>query len=209
MAKKYDYFEAFNKQAKLSVKAAEILVEAIKNFKKHQASELAEPMRTVHEIEHSGDMINHETINQVARDFITPFDREDILALTHTFDTILDRVEDVVRLFYIYDVQKMHDGALDFATIILKSCKTLVEATDELRNFKKTDALHEKIVRINDYEEAGDELYLQSIRGLYKNHTENPMRVIVWSRIFDGLEKCCDSCETAADAIAAALLKNS
>lgn len=209
MGKKYDYFAALNKQAQLSVKAAEILIEAINGFKKHHSSALAEPMRRVHEIEHEGDTINHNTINQVARDFITPIDREDIVELSHAFDCILDRIEDVVRLFYIYDVQKMHDSALDFATIILNCCKALVEATEEFRNFKKPTELHKKIVMVNDYEEAGDELYMKAIRGLYKNHTEVPMRVIVWSRIFDSLEKTCDCCESAADVLAIAVLKNS
>ena len=46
------------------------------------------------------------------------------------------------------------------------------------------------------------------IRDLHTIDRENPMRVLVWSQIFDRMEKCCDSCEHVADLMNTVMLKN-
>ena len=61
---------------------------------------------------------------------------------------------------------------------------------------------------MNTYEEHADTLYLKVIRDLYTVDRENPMRVLVWSQIFERMEKCCDACEHAADIMNGILIKN-
>ena len=72
-------------------------------------------MEKAHAIEHKGDDINHDIFRNVATDFITPIDREDIIGLAQALDTIIDELEEVIQRFYMYDVF-MHKDALEFCS---------------------------------------------------------------------------------------------
>lgn len=203
---KFDYFEAFEKQAKLAVAEAELLIEAIETFT--EAEKLTDVMDRAHALEHEGDEINHAIFKSVAVDFITPIEREDIINLSQYLDNIIDYIEDVVQRFYMYDVHFMHRSAREFACLIKKSCEALDKAMEDFRNFKKSKKFKSLIIDVNTYEEEADQLFMNVIRDLHTIDRENPMRVLVWSQIFDRMERCCDSCEHAADLMNTVMLKN-
>lgn len=204
--KKFDYFDAFEKQTEIAIKEAELLIETIENFT--SADKLDEPMAYAHNYEHDGDVISHDIFKTIATDFITPFDREDIIGLSQNLDTIIDLIEEVMQLFYMYDIHEMHEQAITFAKYIKKCCVALSDAMSDFRNFKKSKKFKHLIVQVNTYEEEADGLYMEVIRGLHTNDRERPMRVHVWSGIFERMEECCDACEHAADAMSTILLKN-
>ncbi|CAK7038773.1 MAG: hypothetical protein PEGG_01631 [Paraeggerthella hongkongensis] len=208
MAKKekFDYFDAFEKQTKLAMQEADLLIEAIEKFT--EAENLRGAMERAHELEHEGDEINHAIFRTVATDFITPIEREDIIDMSQFLDNIIDYIEDVIQRFYMYDVHFMHHDALEFACLIKKSCEALDTAMEDFRNFKKSKKFKQLIVDVNTYEEEADQLYLQVIRKLHTHDRENPMRVLVWSQIFDRMERCCGACEHVADTMNTVLLKN-
>ena len=203
---KFDYFDAFEKQTKLAVQEADLLIEAVEKFT--EAEKLKEVMERAHELEHEGDEINHAILKTVATDFITPIEREDIIELSQRLDNIVDFIEDVMQRFYMYDVHFMHHDALEFACLIKKSCEALDKAMVDFRNFKKSKKFKQLIVDVNTYEEEADQLYMHVTRKLHTHDKENPMRVLVWSQIFDRMERCCDACENVADTMNTVLLKN-
>ncbi len=204
--KKFDYFEAFEQQTKVAVEEAGLLIEAIEGFT--TAEELKGAMERAHQIEHDGDELNHAIFKNVATDFITPIEREDVVDLAQFLDDIVDYIEDVIQRFYMYDVHFMHKDAHEFACLIKKSCEALDTAMEDFRNFKKSKKFKQLIVDVNTYEEEADQLYMKVIRSLHTEDRENPMRVLVWSQIFSCMEKCCDACEHAADTMNTILLKN-
>ncbi len=208
MAKKhkFDYFDQFEKLSELTVKEADLLIEAIKGFT--SAEDLRPVMERAHELEHEGDEINHAIFQTVATDFITPIEREDIIELAQFLDNIIDYIEDVMQRFYMYDIHVMHEDALEFACLIKKSCEALDKAMEDFRNFKKSKTFKQLIIDVNTYEEEADQLFLKVIRKLHTQDRESPMRVLVWTQIFDRMEKCCDSCEHTADSMSTILLKN-
>ncbi|WP_165043144.1 MULTISPECIES: DUF47 domain-containing protein [unclassified Adlercreutzia] len=208
MAKKdrFDYFDAFEHQAKLAVQEAEVLLEAIENFT--TADKLQSVIDKAHEIEHQGDEINHAVSRSVANDFITPFDREDLLALAHNLDGVIDLIEDVILRFYMYDIHFMHEHAIDFAKLIKKSCQAVEEAMGDFRNFKKSKHFKKLIIKVNDCEEEGDQLYIDVIRSLHTEDRDEPMRVHVWSQIFERMERCCDACEDVSNIMEDVMLRN-
>ena len=203
---KFDYFDAFEKQSAMAVKEAELLIEAIENFT--EAEDLRGIMDRAHQIEHEGDEVNHAIFKTVATDFITPIEREDIINMSQYLDNIIDYIEDVMQRFYMYDVHFMHDDALEFARLIKKSCVALDKAMDDFRNFKKSKKFKELIIDVNSYEEEADQLLIKVIRDLHTKDCDKPMRVLVWSQIFNRMEKCSDACEHAADSMSTILLKN-
>ena len=203
---KYDYFSAFESLSELAVDEADLLIKAIEEFS--TADALKETMEKAHAIEHKGDDINHDIFRNVATDFITPIDREDIIGLAQALDTIIDELEEVIQRFYMYDVHFMHKDALEFAQLLKKECKALNKAMEDFRNFKKSKSFKSLIVKVHDHEEQADQLYIKVIRQLHVEDRENPMRVLVWSKLFDSMEACCDACERASDVMSTIMLKN-
>ncbi len=203
---RFDYFDAFKRLSELAIEESDLLIEVIENF--GTAEEIRDVMEKAHRIEHSGDEQNHLIFQTVATDFITPIEREDIIELTQHLDDIIDYIEDVIQRFYMYDVHFMHDDALEFARIIKKSCLALDKAMDDFRNFKKSEKFKELIIDVNSYEEEADQLLIKVIRDLHTTDRDKPMRVLVWSQIFNRMEKCSDACEHAADTMSTILLKN-
>ena len=203
---KYDYFSAFESLSELAVDEADLLIKAIEDFS--TADALKETMEKAHAIEHKGDDINHDIFRNVATDFITPIDREDIIGLAQALDTIIDELEEVIQRFYMYDAHFMHKDALEFAQLLKKECKALNKAMEDFRNFKKSKKFKELIIDVNSYEEEADQLLIKVIRDLHVNDYDNPMRVQVWTNLFDSMEACCDACELAADVMSTIMLKN-
>ena len=208
MAKKdkFNYFDAFEQQVDIAAKEAEVLIEAIENFK--TAEELEDTLTKAHEIEHEGDYINHIILTNVSTDFITPIERGDIIELAQNLDDITDKIEGVLQRFYMYDIHFMHPQAAEFAQIIMKSVKALRKSMSTFREFKKVKKIRAMVEDVNQLEEQADALYLKTIRNLYTVDAENAVRVEVWSRLFDRFEATCDACETVADTMANIMLKN-
>ena len=205
---KFDYFEAFVKQAEHAQKEAELLIDCVENFA--TASEVKQYISKAHDIEHAADLINHEVHSQVAISFITPIERGDILDLSCALDGVTDDIEEVINSFYIYDVRFMHDNAIAMAKIIEKSTNALVATTKLFRNLKsdKEKELQKWLIKINDIEEEGDDLFMHSIRDLHTQHASHPLRVHAWCRIFESLEDCIDACEQVAGIMGNVILKN-
>ncbi len=203
---KFDYFSAFEDLSELAVKEADLLIETIETFT--SADQLKGVMEKAHEIEHQGDLINHDIFQSVATDFITPIEREDIIQLAQNLDDIIDYIEDVMQRFYMYDIHIMHKDMLEFAHLIRKACKALNKAMEDFRNFKKSKKFKSLIIEVNTHEEEADQLLMHVIRDLHTTDRDNTMRVMVWSQIYNRMEKCADAAEHAADTMSTILLKN-
>ena len=204
--KKYDYFQAYRELTKLAVQESDCLIESLETFT--TGAGLLGIIERVHELENAGDSINHELYSAVAVDFMPPIDREDVVELASALDNVLDYIEDVIDHMYMYDIHVVPADALRFAQIIKKSCETLDRAMVEFHNFKKSKEFKQRIVDINSYEEEADVLNRDVMRHLHTEENAEVMHVLVWSRIYERMEKCCDACEHAADIMSTILLKN-
>jgi uncharacterized protein Yka (UPF0111/DUF47 family) len=49
---------------------------------------------------------------------------------------------------------------------------------------------------------------VSGVRNLYKT-SKDPIELMVWTEIFNRLEKCCDACEDVANDIENIVMKNS
>ena len=208
MAKKnkFDYFDAFEEQVDIASEEADILIEAIENFK--SAEDLEEILARAHEVEHRGDQVNHQILTNVSVDFITPIERADIIELASSLDDVTDMIEGIIQRFYMFDIHFMHERSIEFAQIIKKSLKALRKSMGSFREFKKVKKIRSMVEDVKDLEEMADSLYVETIRQLYTIDAENAVKIEVWSRLFDRFEATCDACETVADTMANIMLKN-
>ena len=201
-----DYFEGFVTGMERACEAAEYLETVLEHY---EPEKLAEQLEEMHKIEHEADIEKHNLMQKLAKEFITPIEREDIILLLQQIDNVTDFIEDVVRKMFMYNTMSMRTEALEFAAIIKQCCYESRDALKELPGFQKNcERLEEAIVKVNDYEEQGDRLYCAAMRRLYCENAESLER-ITWTKLFDWMEACCDACEDVMESVELVIMKNS
>lgn len=198
------YFENFSECATLAKRAANYLVECLKNYDADKIEEMIEKMHT---FEHSADVKKHEMNETLAKAFVTPVDREDLDMLSQQLDNVCDTIEEVLQKFYIYNIKTMEPAAIEFAKHLVRSCEMLVQIMDEFENFKKSKTMRNLIIACNDVEEECDKLYLATMHNLTKNSTD-VLTTMSWYKIFDCLEACADACEHVSECVGSIIMKN-
>ena len=108
----------------------------------------------------------------------------------------------------MYNVTEIRSDVKEFAALITRCCAALLIVSRELYNYRKSTLLMPKIAEVNSLEEEGDRLYAEATHRLYVEETD-PVTILVWTNIYDRLEKCCDSCEKVMDMVELVITKNS
>ena len=207
MAKKQDayYFETFTACLDDACKAAQLLDRSMRDF---TPSRIKEDLDKMHAIEHSADDKKHELLNVLAKAFITPIEREDIMLLSQNIDEVTDKIEDVLLRIYCNNVQKIRPEALELSRLVIRCCEEAKLMAEEFADFKHSKDLRDHIIRINTLEEEADQQFINNMRTLHTTCTD-PIEIIVWREIFLYLEKCVDACEHVADTVESVVMKNS
>lgn len=207
MANKQDsvYFDNFITCAEYSAQAAQLLKKILTDFK---PEEMQDRLEEIHKIEHAADEKKHIVTDLVTKAFITPIEREDIVALSHHIDELTDKIEEVFIRIYINNIRTIREEAVDMLDIVILCCEEVCGLLREFANFKRSKKLKEYIIRINSLEEEADKLFIANMRNL---HVENNdiLEIIAWREIYTYLEKCADACEHAADVVGSVVMKNS
>ena len=201
-----EYFEGFVSGMESACKAAEYLEDLVQHY---DPARLDVQVEEIHRIEHEADENKHMLMQKLAKEFITPIEREDIILLLQQIDNVTDFIEDVVRKMFMYNVGAIRFEAIEFASIIKQCCYESRDALKEMPGFQKSkQRLVNAIVKVNEFEEAGDRLYCAAMRRLYCENAE-PLERITWTKTFDWMEACCDACEDVMESVEMVVMKNS
>ena len=207
MSKKQDgfYYENFSECVACACQAAHYLEDTLKSF---DPQRLHDVLDGLHQVEHAADEKKHELSNVLARAFITPIEREDILLLSQSIDEITDKIEDVMLRLWCNNIQSIRPDAIELGAVLINCCEELRLLLDEFADFRKSKKLREYIIHINTMEEQADKLFIDSMRRLHTTCTD-PLEIISWREIYIYMEKCADACEHVADAVESVIMKNS
>jgi predicted phosphate transport protein (TIGR00153 family) len=194
------YFDLFSEAAGNVLRAAELLDQMLTTFPEH-----GEAAREILICEQEGDRITHDIIRRLNETFVTPIDREDILALASALDDIVDYTEEVADYLGLYKIEAPMDQSLALAHVLRDACRQLVEAMPRLRGFQ--DISHYTI-EVHRLENDGDRITREAMAALFDNGVD-PMVVIRWKDIFERLENAIDATEHAANILSGIVIKNS
>ena len=194
------FFDLFEEAAANVLRAAELLDEMLRAFPDH--SDLA---RSILLCEQEGDRITYDMIQRLNSTFVTPIDREDILALASGLDDIVDLTEEVADYLGLYKIEAPMEQAQRLAHILSECCRRITEAVPRIRGFKDVSHYTGEIHRL---ETDGDRVTREAVASLFDNGID-PMVVIRWKDIFERLEEAMDACEHVANILENITIKNS
>ena len=202
--KKSNYFELLEDLAAYTKRAADFLAASLEDYKPEG---LASSLEKMHDIEQSADLALHDLNRKLAREFITPIERQDIFEIANMIDDVTDSIEDVLMRLYMFNVTGLREEALEFSRIIMACSLALAGIMREFGDFRKSNDIRHFIIEINDLEEEGDAVYVRCIRRLYEEGGD-PVQVIAWTEVFRRLEGCCDDFEAVSQTIEHVIMKN-
>src|SRR6201990_3597978 len=194
------YFELFEEAGQNMLRSSTLLHQLLVNYP--DSRELA---GQILDCEHQGDRITHDIIDRLNHTFVTPIDREDILALASALDDVVDYTEEVADYLGLYKIEAPMDQAIKLARVLKAACRQLSEAIPRLRGFRD---ISEHTVEVNRLENEGDRITREAVASLFDGGID-PMVVIRWKDVFERLEAAIDSTERVANILEGIVIKNS
>ena len=197
------FFQLFENVASVLVKMGEKLKEVVSEPDFEKRGQL---IKEIEDMEHVNDDYTHEIFTQLGKNFITPFDREDIHYLASALDDIADYIYASAKKINFYKVNPADIGIQKMADVIAHGCEAVHNAVTELRDMKNMRKITDALVAINSIENQGDDIFDMSIERLFE--TENDAKEVIKKReIYQVMEIVTDKCEDAANVIESIIVK--
>lgn len=166
----------------------------------------ADILRQIEDLEHKNDDLTHKIFTELSRNFITPFDREDIHYLATAMDDVADYIFASAKKINFYRVDPQHESFTKMAELIVQGCDSIKTAVTGLKDMKNMRQITDALVRINSIENQADDVFDYSIERLFA--TENDAKEVIKKReIYQVMEIATDKCEDAANVIESIIVK--
>lgn len=160
------------------------------------------------EIEHDSDTITHELYKALNSSFITPYDREDIYRLGSQLDDVMDHVEGVGSLLYLYgltDLPLLPPEMHDMIGILAIQAKSTADAMPRMKSMKNLEGYW---VECNRLENEADQSFRRLLVRLFSGEYD-PLTVLKLKEVADEIEAACDGFEHVANTVETIVVKES
>lgn len=184
------FYDLFNDQARNIHQAARRLAILYGDFRNVEML-----VAEIKAAEHIGDQLTRSVMTRLNQTFITPFDREDIHALSSALDDVMDLVDAAASRLITYKVKSVTPGAYQLANVILRGTEILEKAVSELH---KPQNILKYCEQLKQIEEEGDRIKGECVGRLFEDSTE-PTEIIKWKEIYEVLEAATDKCEDVSE----------
>jgi predicted phosphate transport protein (TIGR00153 family) len=197
------FYQLFENVSTVLVKMGAKLVAVVNedDYEKRQTL-----IKEVEDMEHLNDDYTHQIFTELGKNFITPFDREDIHYLATALDDIADYIYASAKKINFYHVNPNDQGIRKMADLIALGCNQVHNAVVELRDMKNMRKITDALVAINNIENQADHVFDMSIENLFA--TEPDAKEVIKKReIYQVMEIVTDKCEDVANVIESIIIK--
>jgi predicted phosphate transport protein (TIGR00153 family) len=195
-----EFYSLFATAGENALEAAR-LVE--RRFREHPNSGVTQEQ--VKSVETAGDGLTRDLITLLNTQYITPFDRDDIFLLATEIDDVVDYLEEASDRLGLYGVEMPTRHAVEQCAVIVRACEQLAIACDNLKGLR---GVQDALIELKRLEDEGDQILRDALAALFRDERIDPLIVIRWKDIYEGLERALDACETTANVIANIVVKN-
>lgn len=162
----------------------------------------------IDELEQRGEDITRQTNLELSRNFITPFDREDIYALITSIDNVADNLHGAASRMRLYQVDKITKSIRKLTEINLEACQHIDEAVKELKNLERLKTIADACAKINKLENKSDNVYNKAVFEIFENETD-VKNIIKYKEVLSVLETATDKCKSVASVLESITVKHS
>ena len=180
-------------------------IEALKSYMENQDSHAAELLKAK---EKEADEARRILIDELNRTFVTPFDREDIFALSRTIDDVIDYAYSTVDEMEILKV-KPTSYMQRIASLLKDAAYELLMAVDRLEEHVGVAGEHAQ--RAKALENRVESVYREAIADLFSetkgNDNDAILKILKQREVYRHLSNAADRGDEAANVIADIVVK--
>ena len=194
--KEYGFYDLFNKHATAGLDAAKTLVIAAEEWPHSEGR-----VRRIEEIEHECDTLAHMSIDLLHRTFITPLDRDEIMALVSGLDDIVDLIDSAAQRMVMFEILSVPPKMTELARVLCRTQEQVVSLIGMLRGIKHVEPLREIFKEIHRLENEGDGLHRAGLVELFRTSSGDALTVIKLKEIYETIEAAIDRCEDVSNTV--------
>lgn len=198
------FFPLFEQASNNVITMATLLVEAVNSNHPANREDL---FKQIDKLENKGDEITHQIYLELGKNFITPFDREDIHSLATAIDDVADYIQGAANRMSLYRIDDFNEHIRKLSELILQASIDMEKAVRELKDLRNVRAIADSCIRINSVENQADYVFDRAVADLFLYETD-AIRLIKYKEILAALETATDRCEDAANVMESILVKN-
>ena len=191
------YFDMFERQADVMVKATEALGRLL------AGDNIAQSLDDIRKHETDADDITREVLTAVRRSFLTPFDRSAITSLINAMDDAVDEIWHTAKAVRIYSVGEFEPQMRASADLACEAARLVREAVPLMKNIGRNGGrLHEITEKIVHLEGQADGLHDEGLTALYQRlGADRPNLFFVGRELYRYIERVLDRMQDVADEI--------
>lgn len=193
------FLELLTQQADFAVQG----MEALREYMKQPDDALAE---RVSKIEKEADEARRILIDELNRTFVTPFDREDIFALSLTIDDVLDYADTTVDSMVIFKVEP-NEYLVRIVSLLADAAMEIYRGVIRLEDHP--NVANDHAVRAKALENRVEHVYREALSKLF-DHPEDldgVMEILKLREIYRHLSNAADRGDAAANVIGDIVVK--
>ena len=184
---------------------AAFTLEGMEALKAYMAEDTSAANRII-TAEKQADEARRILIAELNKTFVTPFDREDIFALSRTIDDVLDYAYSTVTEMEVLKV-KPTSFMLDIAGLLRDAANELLMAVDRLE--LHPEVANEHAHRAKSLENRVEEVYREALADLFSGAEDikHVMKMLKSREVYRHLSNAADRGDEAANVIADIVVK--
>jgi uncharacterized protein Yka (UPF0111/DUF47 family) len=197
----YDLLEASAEEARVST---ELLAKILKHDNATDAA-------SIHDIIHTrrkDKRITQQITEELCKTFVTPFEREDIEALSLALYRIPKTVEKIVERLTICPARVPRESMQRQIVLLVEAVETVDFMVKQLRKGTQVDRIKEANNRLQFAEGEADKVMLALVKDLY-NGPYDAKEVVILMELYDLVEKAVDRARDAGQVVFQIMLKYS
>ncbi len=190
----------------LLVQQAELTLEGFHVLKAYVQEPSNEHAQRLRETEKEADEVRRILIDEINRTFVTPFDREDIFALSLTIDDMLDYAYTTVDEMEIFNVPP-NEYIVHMVSLLHDAAAEVYRGVQRLGSHPSV--ANEHAVRAKDLENRVEKVYREALAHLFTTpqSLEDVMNILKLREIYRHLSNAADRGDEAANVIGDIVVK--
>ncbi|WDF68872.1 DUF47 family protein [Sphingobacterium oryzagri] len=198
------FFPLFEQAGANLIEMAKLLQETVYSTDLAKRTDLNKKLE---DLEHKGDNITHQIHLELGKNFITPFDREDIHALASSLDDVADFIHGASNRMELYKVATPSQAMKEITDLIVEATEHVATAVNELKDLKNIRNITDSCVRINSVENKADYIFDKAVGELFE-FEKDAITLIKTKEVLSAMEDATDKCEDVANVLESILVKN-
>ncbi|KGE14373.1 DUF47 domain-containing protein [Sphingobacterium deserti] len=198
------FFPLFEQAGANLIEMAKLLQETVYST---DLAKRADLNKKLEDLEHRGDNITHQIHLELGKNFITPFDREDIHALASSLDDVADFIHGASNRMELYKVVTPSQAMKEITDLIVEATEHVATAVNELKDLKNIRNITDSCVRINSVENKADYIFDKAVGELFE-YEKDAITLIKNKEVLSAMEDATDKCEDVANVLESILVKN-